>query len=287
MTTKGRGLGRGLSALLPSDEGVRSLPIGQLRPSRWQPRTFFDESGLAELAESIRTQGIVQPLVVAPKGDGTYTIIAGERRWRAAQRAGLAIVPVVVRLVQDDRQLLELALVENLQRSDLNPIEEAEAFRSLAETFGLSHEEIAVRVGKARPAVSNTMRLLRLPPGVQDLLRAGRLSAGQARPLLAIPDPNEQLRLAERAAQDGLTVRALEEIAQGKAPGEEGAQKKRSPRPLEPNAAAAAERLTQRLQTKVEIERRGRGGVIRIHFHSEEELIRLHERLLAREGERG
>ena len=225
-----------------------------------------------------REQGLIQPLIVSPTGKGTYTIVAGERRWRAAQRAGLTVVPVVVRQVRDDRELLELALVENLQRSDLNPMEEAEAYRTLQENFQLSQEEIAARVGKARPAVANTLRLLKLPPAIQDFLRSGRLTAGQVRPLLAINDPERQQELAERALREGLSSRSMEELASGKKPGA-----KKSP---EPHAAAAAERLTQKLQTRVEIDRRGKGGTIRIHFHSEEELIRLYERITEPTGPR-
>ncbi len=286
MSDKRRGLGRGLSALLPAEEGIRSLPIDQLQPSRHQPRSLFDDAGLDELAASIRAQGVIQPLIVTPTGGGAYTIVAGERRWRAARRAGLKVVPVVVRQVRDDRQQLELALVENLQRADLNPIEEAEAFRSLQESFGLSHEEIADRVGRARPAVTNTLRLLKLPRAVQDLLRAGRLTAGQARPLLALDDPDEILRMAERAATEGLSARALEALAGAAAAAEAPKRKRRAAgRPVEPHAAAAAERLTQSLQTRVEIDRRRRGGQIRIHFHSEEELMRLFD-LLVERGER-
>lgn len=280
-----RGLGRGLDALLRADEGVRAVAVDQLRPNRLQPRTRFDETGLAELAESIRTQGVVQPLIVQPKTDGTYTIIAGERRWRAAQLAGLTAVPVVVREVADDRQLLELALVENLQRADLDAVEEAEAFRALQEGFSLSQEEIARRVGKSRAAVANTLRLLRLPAKVLELLRAGRLTAGQARPLLALEEPIQQEIIAHRAADETLSARQLEElVARLRAPGK--AKKRRSPAPAEPHAVAAAERLTQRLQTKVEIHRRGRGGTLRIHFHSEEELMRLFDLMMDRRSQR-
>jgi ParB family chromosome partitioning protein len=279
---KKRGLGRGLSALLPGDDdAVRTLPVAQLVPNRLQPRTHFEDADLEELTESIRAQGVIQPIIVTPTKSNIYAIVAGERRWRAAQRAGLANVPVVVRQVRDDRQLLELALVENVQRADLDPIEEAEAYRALCETFGLSHEEVAARVGKNRATISNTLRLLKLPPSVQELLRSGRLTAGQARPLLALEDPAEIERLALRAAQEGLSARALE--AASAAGGKRG---RRARKPAEPNTAAAAERLTQRLQTKVEIERRGKGGVIRIHFHSEEELMRLFEALATR-PERG
>jgi ParB family chromosome partitioning protein len=280
MTDKKRGLGRGLSALLPpkqeAPEGVRSLPLAQLVPNRLQPRSRFDDTGIDELAASIRAQGMIQPIVVSPIGSNTYTIVAGERRWRAAQRAGLAVVPVVVRQVRDDRHQLELALVENVQRADLNPVEEAEAYRTLAEDFALSHDEIAQRVGKTRAAVTNTLRLLKLPPSVLDLLRAGHLSAGQARALLSLEDAAAIERLAERAARQGLSARALEALTAGRA------GRRRTKVPPEPNAAAAAERLTQRLQTRVEIERRGKGGTIRIHFHVEDELIRLYELLMAR-----
>jgi ParB family chromosome partitioning protein len=277
MSERRRSLGRGLSALLPGEqEGIRTLPVAQLVPNRYQPRSRFDDEGLDELAESIRVQGVIQPVVVSPKGSGIYTIIAGERRWRAAQRAGLAVVPVVVREVRDDRQLLELALVENVQRADLNPIEEAEAYRMLAENFGLSHEEIAARVGKSRVTISNTLRLLKLPAAVQDHLRSGRLTAGQARPLLALDDPTAIERMAERAVEQGLSARALESLSGAAGT---GGRRRRAARPAEPNTAAAAERLTQRLQTKVEIERRGRGGVVKIHFHSEEELMRLFDEL--------
>jgi ParB family chromosome partitioning protein len=279
MSDKKRGLGRGLAALLPVEaEGVRTLPVAQLAPNRFQPRSRFDDEGLDELAESIRVQGVLQPIIVTPSSSGIYNIVAGERRWRAAQRAGLAVVPVVVREVRDDRQLLELALVENVQRADLNPIEEAEAYRMLAENFGLVQEEIALRVGKNRASISNALRLLRLPPAVQDLLRSGQLSAGQARPLLSLDDPAEIERLAERAVRQGLAARDLEALSAGAG----GRKKKRAKSAPEPNTAAAAERLTQRLQTRVEIERRGDGGVIRIHYHSEEELMRLFDEISAR-----
>jgi ParB family chromosome partitioning protein len=276
-----RGLGRGLDALLKGpggDEGIRSLPLSALHPNRQQPRRRFAEEELGELAASITTQGIIQPLVVSPDGDGSYTIVAGERRFRAARRAGLTQVPVVVRQTASERELLELALVENLQRQDLNPLEEAEAFRALAEDFGLKQEEIAERVGKSRPAVANALRLLKLPQEVQELLRAGSLSAGQARPLLGISPDERLIELAARAVEQGLSARELERLASA-AP-----SRRRAKAPVEPNAAAAAERLTQKLQTRVEIVRRGRGGTVRIHFHSEEELMRLYELLSQRGG---
>ena len=273
-----RGLGRGLDALLEPEHVVRSLPLSRLEPNRLQPRADFDEEGLAELAASIRAQGIVQPIVVSPGRDGGYVIVAGERRWRAARRAGLDEVPVVVREVADDRELLETALVENLQRSDLNPIEEAEAYRALQERFELSQEEIAARVGKGRSTIANRMRLLRLPAEIQDLVRGHSLTAGQALPLVAVESPEEQLRLARRAAAEGWSARKLERLT----------ARKRRPKPrrvVDADTEAAAERLTRRLQTKVEIHRRrGRGGSVRIHFHSEEELMRLYDLLMSHGG---
>ncbi len=282
MTAKKRALGRGLDALLRVEEGgPRALPLSRLKPNRLQPRSRFEEAGLQELAESIRAQGIVQPLVVAARSDGDYTIVAGERRWRAARLAGLTEVPVVVREIEDDRQLLETALVENLQRSDLDPMEEAEAYRVLQETFGLKQQEVAARVGKARTTVTNALRLLKLPREIQDLLREGRLTAGQARPLLAIADRATQLRLARRAAAEGMSSRELEARAAGKrAP----ARKKTAK--VDADTAAAADELTRRMQTRVEIRRRGRGGFVRISFDSEEELMRIYDMLVRSGGRR-
>jgi len=283
MTDKKRGLGRGLDALIGAAEPARDLGIELLKPNRRQPRRRFEETDLQSLADSIRQQGVIQPIVVTPDGRGTYTIVAGERRWRAARLAGLARVPVAVLDQVDERRLLELALVENLQRSDLNPVEEAEAYSTLQKDFGLSHEVVAERVGKSRPAVSTALRLLRLPQEVLDLLREGKLAAGQARPLLGLEDGAQQVALANRAVDEGLSARALEELAAGRAaaPAPKSKTKKK---PAEVHAAAAAEKLTLKLQTKVDIARRGRGGVIRIHYHSEEELMRLYDLISQRAG---
>jgi len=294
--SKKRGLGRGLDSLLapveakpeltespvnpeapPAREIVDRLPVASLKPNRLQPRSSFDEADLDELAESIRVQGIIQPLVVTVEEDGTYSIVAGERRFRAAQRAGLAEVPVVVRERLDDRSRLELALVENLQRADLNPLEEAEAYQSLQAAFGLSQEEVAARVGKARPTVANALRLLRLPEEIRDLLRQGSLTAGQARPLLSLQTAEEQVALALRAVRQGLSAREIERLT--------AAPELRPERPAAPaevHAKAAAETLTRRLQTRVEIRRKGKGGRLELHFHSEEELMRLYELLMAK-----
>ncbi len=288
-----RGLGRGLDALIGGDPTVAAavvsspqvnrLPLDRLQPNRFQPRSYFDSSGLDDLAESIKSQGIVQPLVVTPAPSGTkellqYTIIAGERRWRAARLAGLETVPVVVREIDNDQQMLEMALVENLQRADLNPVEEAEAYRTLGETFELSQEEIAARVGKGRTTVTNAVRLLRLPAEIQDFLREGRLTAGQARPLLAMADPARQIEVAQRAVEEGLTARELEALAA--AP--KASKKSRKSREMDVHTRAAMEKLTRNLQTRVDIVRKRRGGQVRIFFHSEKELMRLYDGL--REG---
>lgn len=279
MIKKRGGLGRGLDALLETKEaiGVQTVSVSRLSPNRFQPRSDFNDAGMEELTESIRQQGIVQPVVVTPATGENYTIVAGERRWRAAQRAGLEEVPVIVKSVDNDRQLLELALVENLQRADLNAIEEAEAFSSLQQAFGLSQEEIGVQVGRSRAAISNALRLLGLPDEVQDMMRDGRLTAGQARPLLGIEDPEEQLRLAKRTLAEGLSARQVEALTSG----ERKPRKRRVRKGMDPDTAAAAERLTRRLQTKVEIRRAGVGGAVQIHFHSEEELMRVYDLLLS------
>jgi len=289
-TVKKRGLGRGLDALIQGPDtadlaargegGIRKLPVAALKPNRWQPRSSFDDQELEALAASIRAQGLVQPLIVTLDGDGTYSIVAGERRWRAARRAGLEEVPVVIRGDLDDRSRLELALVENLQRSDLNALEEAEAYATLQEKFGLSQEEIAVRVGKGRSTITNSLRLLKLPPEVRDLLRAGQLTAGQARPLLALGDRERQVALAEQAVREELSARQLEQLS---APPRQRAP--RPPRQAEVHTAAAEEKLTRRLQTRVEIRRQGQGGRLQIHFHSEEELMRLYDLLMDKGGD--
>lgn len=279
MSARKSGLGRGLDALLKTEEpGVRSLPLSLLEPNRFQPRTSFKEEGLEELAESIRAQGVIQPIVVTPGASGGYTIIAGERRWRAARRAGLEEVPVVVREIRDDRQLLEMALVENLQRSDLNPVEEAEAYQSLREAFGLSQEEIGRQVGKGRPTIANALRLLALPGEILDMLRDGQLTAGQARPLLGLEGDARKLEIARRAKDRGLSAREVEKLAKGT-----GKPRRTAPE-TDPDTEAAAERLTRHLQARVEIRRRGKGGTVSIGFHSEEELMRLFELLVGTGG---
>ena len=276
---KRKALGKGLKALLPEPEPASApgrsveLPIDSLEPNPFQPRARIRPEQLAELVASVRETGIVQPILVRPHG-ARYQIIAGERRWRAAQHLGLASVPVSVREV-DDEQLLELALVENIQREELSILEEAQAFQRLHEQFRLTQEQIARRVGRERPTVANTMRLLRLPREVQDLLGAGRLDAGHARALLALDASEDQLALARETARRGLSVREVEaRVARLRTP--------RPPRAAgrDANTRAAEERLRAALGTRVAIVRRGKGGRLRIEFKSEAELQRLFDLLL-------
>jgi ParB family chromosome partitioning protein len=280
---KRKALGKGLSALLPdpeptvdhATEGVREMPVEALDPNPLQPRTVLGEAGLRDLESSIRESGIVQPIVVRPVGD-RYQIIAGERRWRAAQRAGLRTVPVSVREVPDDR-LLELALVENIQREDLSPLEEATAYQRLQDELGLSQEDLARKVGKDRSTVANTIRLLRLPAEVRELLAADRLSAGHGRALLALDRAEDQVQLGREAARKGLSVREVESrVASLRAPAVTREKSRK-----DPNTKAAEERLKGVLGARVEISRRGSKGALHIAFGSEAELNRLFELLLS------
>jgi ParB family transcriptional regulator, chromosome partitioning protein len=280
MAEKRPALGRGLSALIPdapvaaapADRGLE-VDIDRLRPNRFQPRTQLDDGRIDELARSIRTNGVIQPIVVRPVGDG-YEIVAGERRWRASQRAGLLKVPVVVRDIPDDR-LLGAALIENIQREDLNPIEEAHAYRRLADEFHLTQEQIADAVGKDRSSVANHVRLLRLPEPVRDAVASGALSMGHARALLALPDHDAQLRVGRDVAERQLSVRETEALVKR-------ALEPRSPK-AEPqkdvHTRAAEERLRFALGTRVRIVRKGKGGRIEIDFGNEDELQRLYEQL--------
>jgi ParB family chromosome partitioning protein len=281
VSNKRKALGRGLSALIPEPEAPAppaagaEVPVSALDPNPFQPRAALDPARLAELAASIRESGIVQPLLVRRRGE-RYQIIAGERRLRAAQAAGLATVPVMVRDVADEH-LLELALVENIQREELNPIEEAQAFHRLQDEFHLTQEEIARRVGRDRTTVANTLRLLRLPRELRELVAGGGLDAGHARALLALDRSEEQLALGREAARKGLSVREVERrVAQRRAPRETRPRK-------DANTRAAEERLRSALGARVEIARRGRGGQIRILFNGEAELNRLFE-LIVRVG---
>jgi len=282
---KRRALGKGLSALIPEPEpppapapaSAAEVPIGSLDPNPFQPRSAMDPARLAELGASIRESGIVQPILVRRRGE-RYQIIAGERRFRAAQAIGLASVPVTVREVADEH-LLELALVENIQREELNAIEEAQAFHRLQDEFRLTQEEIARRVGRDRTTVANTLRLLRLPRELREMVVSGRLDAGHARALLALDRADDQIALGREAARKGLSVREVERrVALLRAP-----RASVAPARKDANTRAAEERLRGALGARVEIARRGRGGQIRVLFAGEAELTRLFE-LLVRAG---
>jgi ParB family transcriptional regulator, chromosome partitioning protein len=278
---KRKALGKGLSALLPEaepepgrQERDREVPVGALEPNPFQPRTRMEPARLEELAASIRESGVVQPILARPIASGRYQIIAGERRWRAAQAAGLGTVPITLREVPDEK-LLELALVENIQREELTPLEEAQAFHRLQEELHLTQEEVARRVGRERSTIANTLRLLRLPAKVRELLAEGRVDAGHARALLALERAEQQVELAGEIARRGLSVREVERrVAQMRAPARRAGARK------DANTRAAEERLRAVLGTRVEIQRRGKGGVVRVAFTSEAELSRLFEVLL-------
>ncbi len=273
-------LGRGLTSLMsqmaPEDANQRELPLGSMVPNRAQPRTHFDEAALSELAESLRQHGMVQPIVVRKVGE-QFEIIAGERRWRAARLAGLAMAPVVIKEVPDDR-LLEFALVENIQRQELNPIEEATAYWQLGEHLRLTQEQVADRVGKSRPQVANTLRLLRLPAELKADVAHGRLSTGHAKVLLGVPDPRLQEQLAHEVVAEQLSVRALEaRIQQLQKQAKAKVGKKKHPQEL--FIKAAAEELTQSWGTRIEIKAKGKAGTLVMHYGSEAELDRLFEAL--------
>jgi len=278
-------LGRGLGALIPQRAesaapqpraaGLAQIPIELIQPNPYQPRRTFNESSMDELARSVREHGIVQPLVVMRAGD-RYKLIAGERRFRAAQKAGLTTVPVVVKDLVKSADALEIALVENIQREDLNPMEEANAYHQLHDEFGLTQEEIARRVGKERSTVANFLRLLKLPAAVKEMLASGQLSMGHARALLAVESAKKQEALAERVVKNDLNVRQTEVLASEK-PKARAKEKEK-----DVFTRDAEEKLQRTLRTKVEIDRKRRGGVIHIRFGSEDELIRVVEDLMGR-----
>ena len=273
-------LGRGLSALLPGRDDVprgtfaREVEIDRLVPGRFQPRRDFAAGTLEELAASIKEQGIVQPIVVVARGE-KYEIVAGERRWRAAAQAGLDRVPVVVRERGSDKEMLEVALVENLQREDLNPLEAAAAYARLKEEFHLTQEDVARRVGKDRATVANALRILKLPASVREKIREGSLSAGHAKALAALSSADDQERLAEEVLRRALSVRQTEKRAASFGAEGKVVRERRS----DPFTRDAEEKLSRRLKSRVRIVRRRRGGKIEILFGSEDELIGLFERL--------
>ncbi|GMV21025.1 MAG: chromosome partitioning protein ParB [Acidimicrobiia bacterium] len=289
MAAKRPALGRGLSALIPSAPPpqpaaqatpdrprTQELDIDLLVPNPRQPRVHMDDTRLEELAQSIRANGVIQPIVVRRVEDH-YEIVAGERRWRASQRAGLLKVPVAVREVPDDK-LLEVALIENIQRENLSPIEEAQAYRRLTDELQMSQEAIATQVGKDRATVANYMRLLRLPAEVRAALDEGALSMGHARALLSLPDENTQRRLGRDVIARGLSVRDTEALVRREVDAKSPAAPA-EPQKVDPNTRAAEDQLKLALGTRVRIVRRGKRGRIEIDFTNEDELQRLYEAL--------
>jgi ParB family chromosome partitioning protein len=275
-----KALGRGLAALIPqagsqpANDGLRELPVERIHPNRSQPRKVFDESALEELAASIETQGVLQPVVVRRQGDD-YELVAGERRWRAATRAGLTKIPAVVKELTDT-DALQVALVENLQRQDLDPIEEAEAYSRLISEYGLDQEAVAKAVGKSRSAVANSLRLLKLPKGPLEMLANGRLTAGHARALMTLPNNGLMTQLASTIVERGMSVREAERHARL-------LQQKKTKRAQSSSRSAAEIDVEQRLQsglgTKVRLRNRRGKGRIEIYFHSLEQLNDLIGRL--------
>jgi ParB family chromosome partitioning protein len=283
MIEKRPALGKGLSALIPEApdfprQGTTEVDIDLLAPNEQQPRGQLDDARLEDLARSIRANGIIQPILVRRAGTG-YRIIAGERRWRAAQRAGLHKVPVIVRDVEDGsrKQLLELALIENIQREDLNPVEEAGAYQRLADEFGLTQDQIAQAVGKDRSSIANYLRLLKLPDEVRADLASGQLSMGHARALLALADPAAQRHAAREVIARALSVRDTEALVKKLGTPATPRKAKSEAESADVHTRAAEDRMRFALGTKVRILRRGEGGTIEIDFGSENELNRLYE----------
>lgn len=281
-----RALGRGLNALLSdtpakADEGALEIDLDLIEPNESQPRTRFDEEQLEELAQSIRVNGIVQPLLVRRRG-GRYQLVAGERRWRAAQRAGLQRIPVVVRDIPDEK-MLELALIENIQRQELNAIEEAYAYKRLIETLGLTQEMVAQRVGRDRTFITNYLRLLRLPADVQRFVEESKLSMGHARALLGVDDPNVQRRIARSVMDQGLSVRETERTVKRIVAGvTTAAAIQVQQRSNDANVRTAEAKLRRRLGTQVRVipNQTGQGGRIEIEYYNEGDLDRLYQLLI-------
>ena len=282
-----KGLGRGLESLIPTGGGssgtssaggggVQQVAVDLIKRNPRQPRVKFNEEELNELAASIREHGVIQPLIVTPNSDGTFVLIAGERRWHAAQRAGLRAIPVVTRLASN-QELLELALIENVQRADLNSMEEAEAYRQLVEDFGLSHESVAKRVGKSRVAVTNTLRLLGLAEVVKQALVDGRITEGHARALLALSTQKAQSSALQTVVNLALSVRQTEELVR-KLAGQKLVKAKKRGRSADVHDVE--KRLQHSLGTKVALKHGKRGGTVTIYYYSDEELDSLLKKLL-------
>ncbi|MBR2822304.1 MAG: ParB/RepB/Spo0J family partition protein [Clostridia bacterium] len=286
MAKKAHGLGRGLDSLFADQEdwgsgngtSIQEISIGELDPNPDQPRKHFDEETMAQLSESIRDQGVLQPLIVVPASNGRYRIIAGERRYRACRMAGMETVPCVIRDLDIVRQM-EISLIENLQREDLNPVEEARGIRALMQQCGYTQEKVAQRLGKSRPAVANLIRLLNLPEEVTDMVRDGLLTAGHARVLAGLSDSRTQITLAKKAADEGLNVRQMEALA-AKIKGEESVgRKQKPPKPLAPELRELQDRLLEKTGMRAVLSGTPKKGKIVLQYSSLEELNRLHELL--------
>ena len=284
MTEKRSGLGRGLSALIPEAEveasEFRRVPVAQVHPNPSQPRKDFDTERLEELAASIREVGILQPIVVRASGENTYTIVAGERRFRAAKLAELPEIPILLRTDDSDVGLLTEALIENVQREDLGPLEVAAGYKQLLEDFGLTHEQVASRVGKSRPTVTNAIRLLQLPASIQGMLERGELAPGHARPLLTLDDSAFAAHIAEKTAAEGWSVRQVEEAVRARVEGTD--QPEVSPvKPRVPRPAAMIEleeRLSEHLGSRVKITYGRRGGRLVVGYRDLDDLERIYRR---------
>jgi ParB family chromosome partitioning protein len=275
-----RGLGKGLEALIPvegesGEAGVLEVPLTAIQPNPHQPRAPIRDQDLVELAASIQAHGIIQPLIVTREGEG-YRLIAGERRWRAARLAGLSTVPVIVKDAAP-QEMLELALVENIQRADLNALEEATAYQQLIEGFGLTHEEVARRVGKSRAAVSNTLRLLKAAPPLQEALLHGKITEGHARALLGLEQPEAQIAALKTVLRRDLTVRQTEELVRLLL---SGSRPTRRPPSVPPEVQAVESRLSAALGTRVRLSPGKKGGRLVIYYYSDEDLQSLYDRLI-------
>jgi ParB family chromosome partitioning protein len=287
LMTRKTGLGRGLEALIPgldstSPSAPSEIPIDLIVPNPRQPRIAIDSEELAGLVESIREHGVIQPIILTrDEASDRYILVAGERRWVAARQAGLISIPAIVRTVEDDRERLELALIENIQRSDLNPLEAAEAYRQLHKDFGLSHEEISARVGKSRVTITNTLRLLNLPQDVQQAIREALISEGHARALLGLHSDQAQSAVLQTILSKDLTVRQTEELVR-RLSGSKPAPKARVVLP--PEIQSIEDRLRERLGTKVHLNPQRKGGKVVIYYYSKEEFDSLIDILLGETG---
>ena len=277
MAKRQGGLGKGLDAIFidnsVSSESTSFLPVSDISPDRSQPRKTFSDESLSELADSIREHGVLQPILVRPGSEGSYKIVAGERRWRAARLAGLERIPAIIREMSDS-DAYSVALVENLQREDLNPVEEAEGYKQLADTQGWTQEQIASRVGKSRPAVAHAMRLLTLPDSVLSLLRDGKITAGHARAILAIPDDSVKQRVAELVAEKDLSVREAERLSRISAPRQPSAKT-----PSDPIASEVELALKDALGDNVKVKYSGGKGTLSLDFYSKEQLFEFANKL--------